>query len=286
MTIDIHCVTRWSKLGNRFAGVLLSDLLAASEPRDDAKFISFVARSDANHSTSLDLPTALGQQTLIALDYQGQPLPEDHGGPIRNIVPGRYFYKSVKWLERIEVLAEDRLGTWEADSGYHNQADPWLEQRYLAPSISKREASRLISLRDFSGQDLLGIDASNRDLSRLNAIDSLLRNANFRDANLSDADFRNAYLSNAHFGNATLCRATFLGADCEGADIGGADLRGVDFSGASLFGASFVSETESAGEPSGAGAVLNESTTIRSSALEQLTPRQADYLIRSGVGVQ
>ena len=279
MTIDIHCVTRWSKLGNRFSGVLLSDLLAIVQPNSDARFVSFLARSDANHSTSLDLSTAIGQQTLISLDYEGQPLPVDHGGPIRNIVPGRYFYKSVKWLERIEVLAEDRLGTWEADSGYHNQADPWLEQRYLAASINKREAARLIGMRDFSGQDLLGIDAQDRDLSGLKACEALLRNANFSGANLSDADFRGANLSNAYFKATTLRSAVFVGADCEGADFSGADLRGADFTGASLFGASFVSENQ--GTPS--GAEFNETTRLPAKALEQLTPRQAEYLILSGV---
>ncbi len=158
MVVDIHCVTRWSKFGVEFGGVMLADLLKICDVEPVAKFVSFVARSDRRHSSSLQLDTALSQQTLIALEVDGQPLSTEHGGPIRNIVAGRYFYKSVKWLEQIELLVKDRLGFWEAESGYHNLADPWLEQRYLAPAIGRREAAQLIVSRDFSNLDLRGIE--------------------------------------------------------------------------------------------------------------------------------
>src|SRR5204863_743217 len=99
-TIDVHCVTRWSKLGARFSGVPLADLLHPAEVHPAAQFISFIARSDRAHSTSLPLADAVRLQTLVALTYEDAPLPVEHGGPVRTIVPGRYFYKSLKWLER------------------------------------------------------------------------------------------------------------------------------------------------------------------------------------------
>ena len=153
----------------------------------------------ANIQLRWTLDTAIAQQTLIAIDVDGQPLPPDHGGPIRNLVPGRYFYKSVKWLEEIELLEQDRLGFWEAESGYHNLADPWQEQRYLAPTIDRREAAKLIDSKNFSQRDLRGIDASSRQLPGLMAAGAALRNADFSFSDLQGADFSEANLSNAHF---------------------------------------------------------------------------------------
>ena len=131
--IDIHCVTRWSKLGAHFGGVLLQTLLDSCQPLPQARFVSFVARSARRHSTSLSLQDALPLGTLLALSYEGQPLTQEHGGPIRTVVRDRYFYKSLKWLEEIRLLAEDELGYWEKEAGYHNEADPWREQRYIVP---------------------------------------------------------------------------------------------------------------------------------------------------------
>jgi DMSO/TMAO reductase YedYZ molybdopterin-dependent catalytic subunit len=278
-TIDIHCVTRWSRPAVRFGGVLLASLLLEVRPRISARFASFSARSERNHSTSLVLSEALVQGTLIALECEGQPLAAEHGGPVRVVVPGRYFYKSLKWLAGVELLAEDRLGYWEATAGYHNHADPWREERYIAPGLSKQAAAVLAS-RDWSGRDLLSIDAGGRELRELLAERALLRNANFRRCDLREASFRDANLSNAHFQSADLRGASFAGADCEGADFSGADLRGADFSGASLFGASFCSETD-AGEPTAAQAQVDRTTRIDSDAVEQLTPGQQEFVRRS-----
>lgn len=272
--IDIHCVTRWSKLGAEFSGLWLSDLLQLVQPRPEARFLSFQARSSQQHSTSLRLEDALAQNTLIALDYEGQPLEIGHGGPIRNIVPGRYFYKSVKWLERIELLEVDRLGTWEAGSGYHNQADPWLEQRYMAPTLDKRQAAALLESRDFSRRDLRSIDASDRQLQGLQAAGALLRDANFQGAQLQDADFSGANLSNAHFRGADLRGARFVKADVEGADFSGADLRGADFQGASLIGASFVSRQEGRAWE----ARLDASTQLPPDVQQPLFPEQLAFV--------
>jgi len=162
--IDIHCVTRWSRLGVPFAGIPLSRFLAPELLTANAKFISFVARSDRGHSSSVTLEVA--RMSLLALYAEGKPLPVEYGGPLRVIVPGRYFYKSVKWLEAIEVLSEDQLGYWERDAGYHNNADPWYEERYLASGISKQQANRLIGIgADLEGANLVGANLSGADLT-------------------------------------------------------------------------------------------------------------------------
>ncbi len=275
--IDLHCVTRWSKLDVPFSGVLLKDLLGHVEIGSEAKFISFVSRSPRKHSTSLPLQVALDHDCLIALSAEGKPLDPGHGGPIRNIVPRKYFYKSVKWLERIEFLNEDRLGYWEADAGYHNLADPWKEQRYMAATVDRRTASKLIDSKDFSGHDLRSIDASNRNLDELNAVGALLRDANFDNCSLANADFTDANLSNASFVNAKLQNAVFVGTDVEGADFSGADLSGVDLCKCSLIGASFFS-----GEDEGNRATI-ASAKFSTAQLESLSPSQRAFVESNGV---
>lgn len=279
--VDVHCVTRWSKPSARFRGVLLSQLLDACQPLPAARFVSFVARSERNHSTSLPLADALGLETLVALSYEGKPLEEVHGGPVRTVVPGRYFYKSLKWLETIELLAEDRLGFWEATAGYHNTADPWREQRFLAPNLDRGTVRDLLARRDFSGRHLRGIDARGLDLRGLNARSALLRDAHFERANLEEACFDGANLSLAHLEGARLRGATFGNAggkpaDLEGVNFRGADLRGADFTGASLFGATFCPEP---GDSENWGpAILDGSTRLDSAAIDMLTPVQQAFV--------
>ena len=200
----------------------------------------------------------------------------DKGGPIRLIVPRRYFYKSLKWLETIELLAADRLGYWESDAGYHNHADPWLEERYIASSLDKRQAKQLVESRNISGQDLLSLDLSGRQLGGLQAQNALLRNANFADAQLVQANFDGANLSNANFRQSILTGASFLNSDLEGADLAGADLRGADLTGCSLFGASFC-DTDEAGNADN-GALLDSETIVSPQQIEALTPWQQHYL--------
>lgn len=280
---DIHCVTRWSKLAVPFRGLSLAHLLAEARPLPTARFVSLVARSDRGHSTSLPLQDALELDTLLALEAYGQPLAVEHGGPLRVVVPHRYFYKSLKWLARIELLADDRLGYWEREAGYHNNADPWFEQRFIASRLSRAEVARLIAGRDFSHRELLGIEAAGHDLQQLNARGAQLRNADFRHCNLARARFDGANLSNARLQGANLSKASLYGADVEGVDFSGADLRGADLRRVSLLGATFVGESSAASLSStdaaaGAGAQLDASTRIDSSAIEQLTPLQADYV--------
>ncbi len=267
VTVDIHCVTRWSKLQTNFTGVMLKTLLQKAGVQAEARFVSFVAASDRQHSTSLPLQDAIDLGVFIALTHEGRPLPTEHGGPVRVITPSQYFYKSLKWLRRIELLNEDRLGYWEAEAGYHNVADPWREQRYIAPNISKQLAARLIESRDFTGQELRGIDLRNRDLKGLTANDALLRDADFRDCDLAGANFDRANLSNAHFQNSNLHGTSFIRADCEGANFAGADLCGADFTDASLLAATFSPNAK-----------IDETTRISEDQLQTLMPVEAEYL--------
>ena len=276
-TLDIHCVTRWSKFDVTFQGVLLTDLLEQARIDPSARFVSFNSHSDRRHSSTLPLSDAIQLKTLIATRVDARPLELDHGGPIRSIVPRRYFYKSVKWLVEIELLAEDRLGFWEAESGYHNEADPWREQRYMAPTLDRRTAGILIESRDFSWRDLRSIDCSRRNLTCLNAANALLRDADFRMAKLDDSKFNNANLSNAHFEKADLRNADFSQADLEGANFSGADLRGANFTGSSLFGASFFQIDD--GEAT--NAILDQTTVIPQNCLTPLTPEQLDFVQRA-----
>jgi len=271
---DIHCVTRWSKLGVRFQGLPLAGLLKICPPLPDAKFLSFVARSPRDHSTSLPLAEVEPLRILLAWSVDGSPLDVPHGGPLRTVVSGRYFYKSLKWLERIEVLAEDRLGHWEAVAGYHNAADPWQEQRYLAANVDRREWLSILEQRDGSGRELLSFDAAGRDLAGFRAVGAKLRNADFRGANLTGACFSGANLTNAKFDRANLTRVDFRRADLEGVQFAGADLNEADFRGASFFGASFCRSGPPWVEP----ARLHLSTQLDRALLDMVMPPQAEFL--------
>jgi DMSO/TMAO reductase YedYZ molybdopterin-dependent catalytic subunit len=124
---DIHCVTTWSKFDVTFVGVSVDDLLVAAEPLDDARFV--MAYSSTGYTTNLTRGDVSGGKAWLVWEYGGQPLAREHGGPVRLLVPHLYFWKSAKWITRLEFLAEDRPGFWERN-GYHDRGNPWLEQRY------------------------------------------------------------------------------------------------------------------------------------------------------------
>jgi hypothetical protein len=273
--VDIHCVTRWSKLNVRFEGVLLATVLDKVDGGGAGRFVSLVARSERLHSTSLPLAVALQLGVLLAFSGDGQPLSDEHGGPIRVVVPGRYFYKSLKWLERIDLLDADRVGFWESTAGYHNTADPWQEERYLAASVSAAAARQILQDRNVSARELRGLAAAGLDLAGLIATRALLRNADFRDCQLAGACFDEANLSNAHFPGANLRNASFRRADLEGANFSGANLRASDLRGARLFGASFC-DPESGGQ-----AIVDVQTHFDDDVLEMLTPGQQAFLRRA-----
>ncbi len=122
---DIHCVTKWSKLGTSFGGVSLDTLLEGLEPRGG--FV--VAHSYGGYTTNLALADLTDGKAWVVTEHEGAPLAREHGGPARLLVPHLYFWKSAKWLAGLRVLDHDEPGFWE-QNGYHNHGDPWREQRY------------------------------------------------------------------------------------------------------------------------------------------------------------
>jgi DMSO/TMAO reductase YedYZ molybdopterin-dependent catalytic subunit len=125
ITVDIHCVTRWSKIGTMWEGVSLDTLLAGLSTH--ASFA--LAHSYGGYSTNLPLNDLTNKQAWIAFRYDGADLAPEHGGPARLLVPHLYFWKSAKWVHGITLLDHDEAGFWERN-GYHNYGDPWREQRY------------------------------------------------------------------------------------------------------------------------------------------------------------
>jgi DMSO/TMAO reductase YedYZ molybdopterin-dependent catalytic subunit len=124
---DIHCVTTWSKLGTRFGGVSVDVLLDAVRPRPEAAFV--LATCTTGYTTNLPLEHVRGGQAWIVWTHEGRPLPREHGGPVRLLVPHLYFWKSAKWVTKLTLLERDQPGFWERN-GYHDLGDPWREQRY------------------------------------------------------------------------------------------------------------------------------------------------------------
>jgi DMSO/TMAO reductase YedYZ molybdopterin-dependent catalytic subunit len=124
---DIHCVTTWSKLGITFTGVAVDTLLDAAGPSPAASHV--LAFSHTGYTTNLPLDDVTGGRAWVAWEVDGNPLPVDHGGPARLLVPHLYFWKSAKWVAGLQVLDRDEPGFWERN-GYHDRGDPWLEQRY------------------------------------------------------------------------------------------------------------------------------------------------------------
>ena len=124
---DFHCVTRWSQLDMDWQGVLARDVLALAMPLSNAKFVTLHGYD--GYTTNLPLEALLDDDVLIAHSVLGQILTKDHGGPARMVVPKRYAWKGAKWLKAIELHEHDRRGFWEV-RGYHNEADPFKEERF------------------------------------------------------------------------------------------------------------------------------------------------------------
>ena len=125
ITVDIHCVTKWSKLDTVWDGVSVDTLLEAADPT--GSFV--IAHCDGGYTTNLPLEDVTGGKAWIAYRYNDEPLEPEHGGPARLLVPHLYFWKSAKWVRRLEIVDHDEPGFWET-AGYHNRGNPWLEERY------------------------------------------------------------------------------------------------------------------------------------------------------------
>jgi DMSO/TMAO reductase YedYZ molybdopterin-dependent catalytic subunit len=126
-TVDIHCVTKWTKLDTRWKGVSVDTLLEQVELKPAARFVT--ALCDGGYTTNLPLPDLLNGQAFVAYEHDGRPLAPEHGGPARLVVPHLYFWKSAKWVRGLRFMEKDRRGFWES-AGYHDRGDPWKEERY------------------------------------------------------------------------------------------------------------------------------------------------------------
>ncbi len=127
ITVDIHCVTRWSRFDTTFKGVHWSEIAKLVAPKPSARFV--VAHAEQGFTSNVPLAAIEDEQALIAYEADGEPLTAEHGWPARLVVPSRYFWKSAKWLRGLELLDHDEPGFWER-YGYHNDADFLKEQRY------------------------------------------------------------------------------------------------------------------------------------------------------------
>ncbi len=245
VVFDIHCVTSWTRFDSRFTGIPLRDLLSLAVPESAAAFVSFEAYSDRNHHTSLPIEVAL-ERSWVVHAFNGEPLSIEHGGPVRVVTPGRYFYKSIKWLKRIVLLGEDRPGWWEVNSSYHFNADPTSgTERFTSGSIRPEQVNRFLTAESYDkyrGRVLLGLDLRqwaprSTDLRRI-----YLKNCDLRGVDLAGADLRESNLSLSDLTGAHLTGADLSGSDLEGARFVAADLSGANLSSTALSATRFVSE--------------------------------------------
>jgi DMSO/TMAO reductase YedYZ molybdopterin-dependent catalytic subunit len=122
---DIHCVTKWSKLGTSFGGVSVDVLLEEAEPLGAYA----MAYSHGGYTTNLALDDLTDGRAWVVTEHEGEPLPREHGGPARLLVPHLYFWKSAKWIAGLRIMDDNEPGFWETN-GYHIRGDPWKEERY------------------------------------------------------------------------------------------------------------------------------------------------------------
>ena len=127
ITVDIHCVTRWSKFDTTWEGVAFTDFVKLFDVKDTAKYV--IAHCDFGYTTNLPIEAMMEDDVLLAYKYSGEFLEPDHGAPLRTLVPKRYFWKSAKFLRAIEFSTVDKPGFWE-QAGYHNDGHPFEEERY------------------------------------------------------------------------------------------------------------------------------------------------------------
>ncbi len=146
---DIHCVTRWSRLDNRFEGVPIREIMKRLRLKPEAAYV--MIHADPDYTTNLPLADLVDDDVLLALKHDGDDLTPDHGGPLRLVVPKLYFWKSAKWVRAFEFLDVNPPGFWELN-GYHMHADPWKEERYSdqetrAMQLMRAEAARKLRAR-------------------------------------------------------------------------------------------------------------------------------------------
>jgi len=261
LVFDIHCVTSWTRFASSFTGVPLAEVVT---PLPEARFVSFNAYSERGHHTSLPVEYAMEHSWLVH-EFEGDPLTVEHGGPVRVVTPGKYFYKSVKWLMSVVFLAQDRPGWWEVNSSYHNNADPLTgDERFTTGSLRPEQLKRFeeaASYDKYRGRVMIGLDLSgwtpmSKDLRRL-----YLKNCDLSGADLAGADLRDSNLSLSDLTGSRLKGADLSGADLEGADFSGADLRNADLSGTALSATRFDRAGVSGTRFDGAWGLLEDQTS-------------------------
>ena len=141
---DIHCVTRWSRLDNRFEGVHIREIMKRVRLLPEAKYV--LIHADPDYTTNLSLDALVDDDVVLALRHDGVDLTPDHGGPLRLVVPKLYFWKSAKWLRAFEFLDVNPPGFWELN-GYHMHADPWKEERYSDQETRAMQLMRAEAVR-------------------------------------------------------------------------------------------------------------------------------------------
>jgi DMSO/TMAO reductase YedYZ molybdopterin-dependent catalytic subunit len=127
VTTDIHCVTRWSRFDAGFTGVHWRELAALCRPKPTGHFV--IAHAEHGFTANVPIAALRDERALVVYEADGEPLTREHGGPVRLLIPSKYFWKSAKWLTGLELSSIDKPGFWER-YGYHNDADPWREERY------------------------------------------------------------------------------------------------------------------------------------------------------------
>ncbi len=277
---DIHCVTRWSRLGCRWRGVALATVAELVCPSPAARFVQCIAYSQRQHDSSLPLHVCLQEGVLLAWAMDGQPLSVPHGYPLRLVAPSRYFYKSVKWVREIRFVARDVLGYWERAGGYHNNADFWREERYVSGNLSPHQLEHLRSTADFrpyQTQVLLSLDLRQVNFRGAQMAGVQLKNCVLAGSDLQGADLRGANLTNSDLQGVNLCGADLSDADLEGVLFMGADLRDCAMRRARLAAAEFWR----AGLPPARTAGLD----LRGAAVDDLLEDQQAFLRQQGVCV-
>jgi DMSO/TMAO reductase YedYZ molybdopterin-dependent catalytic subunit len=144
VTSDVHCVTRWSRFDNRWGGVAVSEILRRSRVLPQASAV--MVHADPDYTTNILLTDLVSEDAVLAYQHDGAPLPVDHGGPCRLVVPRLYFWKSAKWVRAFEFLDHNAPGFWE-QNGYHLRADPWKEERFAAQETDAMQRMRAESAR-------------------------------------------------------------------------------------------------------------------------------------------
>lgn len=127
ITCDIHCVTGWTLLDSEWSGIRLTTIIDRVKPRESGDFVIFEA--SGGYTSNVPISETRKENVILAHSFFSEKLPQEHGAPVRVVIPDRYFYKSAKWLEAVKVTSRDEPGFWETQ-GYSNSADPWKEERY------------------------------------------------------------------------------------------------------------------------------------------------------------